>query len=406
MRSICLFFKVHQPVRLRKFRFFDIGKSDYYYDDYSNEMILKRVAKNCYLPANEILHDLIIKNEGRFKIAFSISGTAIDQFKIYAPEVIESFRKLAATGCVEFLGETYSHSLSVLKNTAEFKRQVETHANTIEALFGSRPKVFANTELIYSDEIGALVAEMGYTAVLTEGPNHILKWRSPNYLYRNPINPALVVLLKNFQLSDDIAFRFSNSDWSGWPLTAQKFVSWLKKIPKEEKIVNLFMNYETFGEHQKFGTGIFKFLDALPSAVFRKSDYTFMTPSDIIENYPPISTLNVPYPISWADQERDLTAWLGNELQQEAFEKLYQLSELVNKCSDPLLLKDWQYLQTSDHFYYMSTKYFADGDIHAYFNPYNSPYEAFMNYMNVLNDFTIRLNRVTKNKQSEQFLPN
>jgi len=239
MKSICLYFKVHQPVRLRRFRFFDIGNSDYYYDDCANETILSRVAENCYLPANKIILDLINKYQGRFKVAFSISGTAIDQFKIYAPEVIESFRKLAATGCVEFLAETYSHSLSVLKSKIEFKKQVEAHATAMETLFGKRPTIFTNTEFIYSDKIGAMVAEMGYKATLTDGPNHILKWRSPNYIYRNAINPALTVLLKNDQLSDDIAFRFSNSDWSGWPLTAKKYVSWLNKIPKEEKIVNL-----------------------------------------------------------------------------------------------------------------------------------------------------------------------
>ncbi len=398
MRSICLFFKVHQPVRLRKYRFFDIGNSDYYYDDYNNEMILTRVAENCYLPANKMILDLISRCQGRFKVAFSISGTAIDQLKIYAPEVIESFRELAATGCVEFLAETYSHTLSVLKNINEFKRQVETHAMAIETLFGTRPTIFTNTELIYSDEIGVMVAEMGYKATLTGGPNYILKWRSPNYLYRNAINPALTVLLKNFRLSDDIAYRFSNSAWSGWPLTARKYVSWLNKIPSEEKIVNLFMDYETFGEHQKLRTGIFKFMNSLPSEVLQKSDFEFMTPSDVVENYQPISTLNVPYPISWADEERDLTAWLGNELQQEAFEKLYGLSGLIEKCSDPVLLKDWKYLQTSDHFYYMSTKYFSDSDAHACFNPYDSPYVAFMNYMNVLNDFSIRLDLIVKNK--------
>ena len=399
MRSICLYFKVHQPVRLRKLRFFEIGNSDYYYDDYNNELILRRIADNCYLPANKVILGLINKYQGRFRVSFSISGTAIDQFMFYAPEVIESFQELAATGCVEFLAEPYYHSLSALKNKTEFKRQAETHAIAIETLFGTRPTVFTNTELIYSDEIGATIAEMGYKATLTEGPNHILKWRSPNYLYRNAINPELTVLLKNYPLSDDIAFRFSNSDWSGWPLTAKKYVSWLNKIPKKEKIVNLFVDYETFGEHQKIETGIFKFLSLLPSSVFTKSDFEFMTPSDVVELYQPISTINVPYPISWADEERDLTAWLGNELQQEAFEKLYELSGMISQCTDPVLLKDWQYLQTSDHFYYMSTKYYSDGDVHAYFNPYDSPYEAFMNYMNVLNDFTIQLKRTGNPKQ-------
>jgi alpha-amylase len=393
MRSICLCFQVHQPVRLKKFRFFEIGNSDYYYDDFNNEMIIRRVAENCYLPSNKIILDLINKYQGRFRVSFSISGTAIDQFKIYAPEVIESFRELAATGCVEFLAETYSHSLAVMKNKDNFKKQVESHSNEIETLFGNRPTVFANTGLIYSDEIGAIVADMGYKATLAEGPGHILKWRSPNYLYRNAINPALAVLLKNHRLSDDIASRFSNPDSSGCPLTAKKYVSWLNKIPKEEKIVNLFMDYETFGERQKKDTGIFEFLSLLPSVVFTKSDFDFMTPSEVVAHYETISTINMPSSNSWADKERDMTAWLGNELQQEAFGQLYGLNKMIDQCTDPNLLKDWQYLQTSDHFYYMSTKYFSDGDVHACFNPYDSPYEAFINYMNVLNDFTIRINR-------------
>lgn len=402
MRSICLYFNIHQPVRLRKFRFFDMGKSDYYYDDYSNEIILKQVIENCYLPANKILLDLINKHQGRFKLSLSISGTAIDQFKIYAPEVIESFRELAATGCVEFLAETYSHSFSVLKNEVEFKRQVELHATTIETIFGNRPTIFANTELIYSDEIGALVAEMGFKAMLAEGPNHILQWRSPNYVYRNAINSEFIILLKNNELSDDIASRFSNPNWVGWPLTAQKYASWLNKIPKGEKIVNLFMNYEIFGEHQKLGTGIFEFLNLLPSSVFRKTDFEFMTPSEIVANYQPVSTLNVNYPISQTFQAMDLTPWLGNELQQEAYEKLYNLSDLVHQCSDPDILKDWQYLQTNDHFYYMSTKQFPEGDVHTCFNPYDGPYEAFMNFMNVINDFSIRLNQTVKSPYSNQ----
>ncbi len=402
MRSICLYFKLHQPVRLRRFRFFEIGDSDYYYDDYCNETILRRIAGYCYLPANNMILSLIRKHQGQFKVAFSISGTAIDQFKIYAPEVIESFRELAASGCVEFLGETYSHSLAVLKDKDEFTRQVESHSSVMESLFGIRPEVFANTELIYSDEIGALVAKMGFKAVLTEGPAHILKWRSPNFLYQNAIDPDLTLLLKNYRLSDDIAFRFSNSSWSGWPLTARKYVSWLNKTPQEEKIINLFMDYETFGEHQKSATGIFKFLDTLPSTLLNNSDFGFMTPSELIAQYPPVSILSIPNPISWADEERDLSAWLGNELQQEAFEKLYGLRRMINQCTDANLLKDWQYLQTSDHFYYMSTKHCSDGEIHAYFNPYGSPYEAFMNYMNVLNDFSVRLKRLAQTKNARK----
>ncbi|MFY9154266.1 MAG: glycoside hydrolase family 57 protein [Prolixibacteraceae bacterium] len=398
MKSICLCFTVHQPVRLRKFRFFDIGNSAYYYNDYHNEFILQRIAENCYLPANKILLDQIQKFKGRFKVSFSISGTAIDQFKLYAPEVLDSFKELAATGCVEFLSETYSHSLVSIRDKKEFRKQVEMHASEIETLFGMKPTAFSNTELIYSDEIGATVAGMGYKTVLTEGSNHILKWRSPNYVYQNSINPNLSVLLKNDRLSDDISFRFSNTKWVGWPLTAQKYVSWMTKIPGEEKIVNLFMDYETFGERQKKDSGILDFLQSFPSVALRKSRLNFMTPSEVAANYEPVSVLNVPHPISWADEERDLSAWLGNDLQREAFDNLYELLGLIDHCTDADLLKDWRYLQTSDHFHYMSTKFFSDGAVHAYFSPYESPYEAFLNYMNVLNDFSVRLNNlVTKN---------
>lgn len=398
MRSICLYFKVHQPIRLRKFRFFDIGNESYYYDDYNNEIILRRVIENCYLPANKLILDLINKYQGRFRVSFSISGTAIDQFKIFAPEVLESFKELAATGHVEFLAEPYAHSLAAVKDQTEFRKQIETHAAEIESLFGKKPEVFSNTDQIYSDKIGAFVAEMGYKAILAEGSSHVMKWRSPNYLYSNAINKELTVMLKNDMLSDDIAFRFSNKHWVGWPLTAQKYVSWLNKIPKHEKIVNLFIDYETFGERQKAETGIFNFLETLPLNVCRKSDFQFQTLSEALNHHECISILNMPEPTSCADHERDLSAWLGNELQKDAFENLYELSEQILHCTDRNLLKDWQYLQTSDHFYYMSTKHHSDGNIHSILNPYNSPYEAFLNYSNILNDFTLRLNRKVKVK--------
>ncbi|NQU55549.1 MAG: polysaccharide deacetylase family protein [Bacteroidetes bacterium] len=399
MKTICLYFQVHQPLRLRQYRFFDIGNSDYYYDDYTNETILRKVAENCYLPANKMMLDLIKKHKGKFRVAFSISGVAIDQFRLYAPEVIQSFQELAKTGCVEFLAETYFHSLAALKDKSEFKRQVESHANQIERLFGQRPKTFRNTELIYSDEIGAMVSEMGFKTILTEGASHILKWKSLGHLYVNAINPRLKVMTRNFQLSDDIAFRFSDKGWSEWPLSAKKYVSWINCNNTKDELVNLFMNYEIFGEHQKKETGIFKFLQSFPSAVFNNSQFNFMTPSDVAENYQPVAILNAPQPISWVDQERNLTAWLGNELQNEAFSKLYELSGKINLCSNKDLLKDWQYLQVSDHFYYMCTKFFSDGDVHSYFNPYETPYDAFLNYMNVLNDFTLRLEKSVAPKQ-------
>jgi len=402
MRTICFYFQVHQPFRLRRYRFFDIGNDHYYYDDYSNESILNKVAHKSYLPANALMLDLIQKHKGKFKIAYSISGIALEQFRLYAPEVLDSFKKLADTGQVEFLSETYAHSLSSLKDRGEFERQVKAHDQLIEEHFGQKPSVFRNTELVYSDEIGAMVADMGFKAMLTEGAKHVLGWKSPNYLYCNAINPKLKLLLKNFKLSDDIAFRFSNKGWPEYPLTAEKFVEWLNQIPEDEEVVNLFMDYETFGEHQWKDTGIFDFLESLPAAVFSSSPFSFSTPSELAKKLQVVSAVNVPHPISWADEERDLTAWLGNELQNEAFDKLYSLGEKVNECDDDGIKQDYAYLQVSDHFYYMSTKFFSDGEVHSYFNPYDTPYDAFINYMNVLSDFEIRVNAAVQSNSDDQ----
>lgn len=396
MKTICFYFQVHQPFRLRRYRFFDIGEDHNYFDDFSNRSIMKKVAEKGYLPTNNLMLDLINEFGSRFKISYSISGTALDQFEMYAPEVLKSFQRLAETGCVEFLAETYSHSLSSLKNRNEFEKQVSAQSKRIEELFGQKPKSFRNTELIYSDEIGSIVADMGYKAMLTEGAKHILGWKSSNYLYTNAINPKLKLLLKNFRLSDDIAFRFSNQGWSEWPLTAEKYVSWLKNIEPREEIVNLFMDYETFGEHQWAETGIFDFMRALPRMVFSHSNFEFLTPTEAAEKHQPVSALHVPFPISWADEERDLTAWLGNDLQDEAFNNLYSLAEKINLINDEDIQRDWKYLQTSDHFYYMCTKWFSDGDVHKYFNPYDTPYEAFINFMNILSDFTIRIDNKIK----------
>jgi alpha-amylase len=393
-KAICLYFEVHQPFRLKRYRFFDLGQDHYYYDDFTNESILKKVAEKCYLPANNIIMDLITKHKGKFKVAFSLSGIVIDQFRLYAPEVLDSFRKLAETGMVEFLGETEAHSLSSLKNRDEFIRQVNGHKKLLKEHLGVEPTSFRNTELIYSDQIGSWIADLGFKAILTEGAKHVLGWKSPNYLYCNALNPRLKVLLRNFVLSDDIAFRFSNRNWNEWPLTTEKYTSWLNKLAPKSELVNIFIDYETFGEHNWKETGIFDFLSHLPGAVLKKTPFKFMTPSEVADNLQPISAISVPSPISWADEERDITAWLGNELQNAAFEKLYSLSYKVNNCQYDLLKKDWNYLQTSDHFYYMCTKFFSDGSVHAYFNPYETPYDAFMNYMNVLSDFEIRINRM------------
>ncbi len=406
MRTICLYFQIHQPFRLKRYRFFNIGNDHYYYDDYMNESIMRKVADRSYLVANKVLRQIIKEYGCQFKVAFSISGIALDQFELYAPDVLESFRKLAKTGCVEFLTETYSHSLVALKDKNEFKRQVEEHRQKIKLYFDYEPTVFRNTELVYSDSIGADVADMGFSAVLTEGAKHVLGWKSPNYLYCNAINPRLKVLLRNFRLSDDIAFRFSNQAWSEFPLTADKFVTWLNKMDKKEETANIFIDYETFGEHQWLESGIFDFLKALPAAVFRNSKFTFNTPSEIAQQLQPVSSISVPYPISWADEERDLTAWLGNDLQRDAFNRLYAMTEKVNRCTDPRIRKDWKYLQSSDHLYYMSTKFFSDGEIHAYFNPYESPYDAYINYMNVLSDFSIRLNSLVPESSADQEIVN
>ena len=390
-KSICLYFQVHQPARLRLYRFFDIGKDSHYYDDFANRTILRRVAQKCYLPMNALLLELINAHKGEFKVTFSISGTVLEQFDRYAPEVIESFRRLAQTGDVEFLSETYYHSLASLASETEFKHQVLKHKDAIEHYFGVTPKAFRNTELIYSDAIGQMVSEMGFKAMLTEGAKHVLGWKSPNFLYSCANAPALKLLLKNSSLSDDIAFRFSDRGWSDWPLTCEKYLSWIKSAAQNDDIVNLFMDYETFGEHQKAQSGIFDFMRYLPEAVIADGEFEFVTPSQAVKKHRPVATLDVPDPISWADEEIDLTAWLGNELQNDAFKKLYDQTEKLAILNDEALWSDFGHLQESDHFYYMCTKFFSDGAVHKYFNPYDTPYEAFINYMNVLSDFILRV---------------
>ena len=396
-KSVCLYFQVHQPTRLRLYRFFDIGKDSHYYDQFINRTILRRIVQNCYLPMNEILLQSIKECKGKFKVAFSISGSALEQFERFAPEVIDSFRDLAATGCVEFLSETYYHSLASLRSPAEFKLQVSKHKDLIKKLFGVEPVTFRNTELIYSDEIGSMVYDLGFNLMLTEGARHIMGWKSSNYMYSNDLQPKLKLLLRNYPLSDDIAFRFSNKDWSEWPLTVEKYADWLSQA--EGDIVNLFMDYETFGEHQSADTGILDFMRYLPAEILKRSDLKFVTPAEAGKKLKPASTLSVPQPISWADEERDLSAWLGNELQQDAFNKLYGLTEKLSILNDGTLWADFGHLQESDHLYYMCTKFFSDGEIHRRFNPYDTPYEAFINYMNVLSDFIIRVNDALAEKQ-------
>lgn len=397
MKHITLYFQVHQPTRLRSYRFFDIGESHYYYDDYLNKKIIQNLANECYLPANEVIYELIKKFGAAFKVSYSITGIAIEQFQKYAPEVIKSFAKLAKTGCVEFLGETYSHSLTSLQHPDEFIKQVKKHYDLMQELFDYSPVTFRNTELIYSNSIAEQVLDMGFKVMLTEGTRQTLGWKSPNYLYCSASNESLKLLLRNYQLSDDITYRFSQQDWNEYPITADKFFEWINGIDEKQEVVNIFMDYETFGEHQKAETGIFEFLKAMPEPFIRSQKWNFKTPSEIIEELKPVAKIDSFYPISWADEERDITAWLGNDMQNDAFINLYKVKEVMAYCKDEELLADWNHLQSSDNFYYMSTKWFSDSIVLHYSNPYNSPYDAFLNYMNVLTDFVLRVKEYEKN---------
>ena len=399
-KTLCFYFQIHQPVRLRKYRFFDIGKRHDYFDDYVNASTIRRIVGHC-LPMNDLLLELIQRYGQKFKVAFSISGTALEQLELHAPEAIESFKRLADTGCVEFLAETYPHSLASLSDTDEFEHQVRHHIKKMEELFGQTPVVLRNSSLIYSDQIGERVAEMGFRGMLTDGAKHVLGWKSPNFLYTNAINPKLKLLLKNSRLSDDIALRFSDRSWNEWPLTADKYVDWLQESVKESEIVNLFMNYETFGEYQTAETGIFDFMRHLPEVIFARTDFEFLTPGEVIKKHQPEAPLHVPYPISWADEERDITSWMGNELQTEAFEELYKVQDKVKRSDDENLKRDYERLQASDHFYYMRTKLFSDNEFRRYTSPYDSPYEAFINYMNALSDFVLRVEEGDRKKTAK-----
>ena len=345
---------------------------------------------------NHLIMDLIKRYGTNFKVSFSISGSALEQFALHAPEVIESFKELAKTGSVEFLAETYAHSLASLSDTDEFERQVQRHTARMEELFGQKPVTLRNSSLIYSDQIGERVAAMGFESMLTDGAKHVLGWKSPNFVYTNVMNPRLKLLLKNSRLSDDLTLRFSDHSWHEWPLTADKYARWLKDSTQDSEIVNLFMNYETFGENQLAETGIFEFMRSLPEYIFSTTDFEFLTPSEAVKKHQPVAPLHVPYPISWADEEKDITGWLGNELQNEAFEELFKIQPKVEALNDPELNEDYSRLQASDHFYYMRTKLFSDNDYHRYVSPYETPYEAFINYMNVLSDFVARVEDMEK----------
>jgi alpha-amylase len=395
MSSVCFYFQVHQPLRIKRFRFFDIGSDQNYFDDDSesnlnNEKVFRKVSEKCYLPTNALLLKLLGRHS-EFKITYSFSGVFLDQAKRYYPEVLDSFKRLYDTGRVEILSETFYHSLAFLYSKKEFTHQVKMHQEIIKDIFGIKPEIFRNTELIYSDDIAKEVYKMGYKGLLAEGTEKILEWRSENYLYHPPATKKLKILLRNYKLSDDIAFRFSDPSWVERPLTVDKFVIWLNEALQDKDIVNLFMDYETFGEHQWEDTGIYDFLKKIPEKIINDTDIQFVTPKEAIKKYRVKAELEVKDYISWADIERDLSAWLANEMQREALDKMQKLGKKVLKAEDEKLINDWRLLQTSDHYYYMCTKWFADGDVHKYFNPYDSPYDAFISFMNVLNDVELKL---------------
>ncbi|MBT4352560.1 polysaccharide deacetylase family protein [archaeon] len=398
MVDVCMYFQVHQPYRLKKYTVFEIGKNPDYFDDEKNKEIMKKVARKCYLPTNNLILKLINETKGNFRVAYSITGTALEQFEKYSPEVLDSFKELAKTGCVEFLSETYYHSLSFLYSKAEFTEQVNKHKISIQKFFGQTPKVFRNTELIYNNELANFIEQMGYIGIIAEGADHILDWKSPNFIYKPTTAEKIKLLLKNYKLSDDIAFRFSNKGWNEWPLSTKKFGDWIRQA--DGQVVNLFMDYETFGEHQWEDTGIFNFLNHLPHELLG-SGISFKTPTEICKNNDVRGELDIHNAISWADMERDLSAWLGNKMQHNTINELYKIEEKVKMTQNPDLIDKWKKLQTSDHFYYMCTKWFSDGDVHKYFNPYDSPYDSFIAFMNILNDLNIRIN-TTLSKQKKE----
>ena len=389
-----MYFQVHQPHRLVKFNVFDIDTNKSYFDYERNRDICKRIALNCYLPANEALLRVIKESGNKFKVAFSISGTALEQFEDFAPEVIDSFKKLADTGCVEFLAETYYHSLSYIFSKEEFKEQVVLHEKKIYELFGQKPVVFRNTELVMNNEMAGFVEEMGYKGMLAEGADHLLGWRNPNFVYRTVSNGKSGVLLRNYKLSDDIAFRFSDEGWKEFPLTAEKYAGWIDGLKSNGEIVNIFMDYETFGEHHSPEKGIFDFLEKFPLKVIEDGN-EFVTPGGAFDNCTAKGEVDMHDFVSWADNERDLSAWMGNPMQNNSLTEIFGMEEAIKKSKDKELLQDWRWLTISDHFYYMSTKWFSDGAIHNIFNPFGSPYEAFVAYMNVLNDIILRINKAS-----------
>lgn len=388
MKTICFYFEIHQMFHLKRYRFFDINYDHYYFDDYANESIIEDVVGRSYQPAVDALMEMISKSEGQFKFALGISGVALEMFEMHAPDFIEQLKRLADTGCVEFVAQPYSYGLSSVYDEEGFVSEVKRQSKKIKQLFGKTPTVFANTNMIYSDEIGSMVAAMGYKGVLTEGAKHVLGWKSSHYLYNSSCNPNLSILFRDFKLSDDISLRFSNPDWNEYPLFADRYIGWIDALPQEEQIVNIFMDLSALGVAQPLSSNILEFMKALPACAKEKG-ITFSTPTEIIKKLKPVSSIDIPYPISWCDEERDLSSWNGNVLQREALDKLYSIAERVHMCSNKLVLQTWDYLQSSDNFHMMSTKNTGVGLDRGIFD---SPYDAFTNYMNIIADFISRVN--------------
>ena len=390
MKTICLYFEIHQIVHLRRYRFFDIGTDHYYYDDYTNESSITDIAQRSYIPALQTLLEMIRESDGYFKVAFSLSGVGLEQLELYAPQVIDLLKELSKTGCVEFLAEPYSHGLSSLANEEFFRYDVQRMVKKVKEMFGKTPKVFRNSSLIYDNDIAAQVASMGFKGVLTEGAKHVLGWKSPHYLYHAEGNPNLRVLLRDFKLSDDISLRFSNTSWEAYPLMADTYMDWIEATPAEEPLINIFMELSALGIFQPLSSHILDFFKALPAEA-QKRGITFSTPSEIIKNLKPVGPVDVPYPMSWVDEERDTSCWLGNIMQREAFNKLYSVAERVMIGADPRLMQDWDYLQASNNFRFMTTK---QNSVTMNRSIYDGPYDAFTNYMNILGDFISRVNNL------------
>ncbi len=397
-KAIVLYMHVHQPYRIRKnYTIFDAGVNHDYFiapsdDPMANEAILHKVTEKSYLATNKVLKGLI-EAHPEFKVSLSITGTILEQMENWSPRALHSFQDLASTGKVEFVGETYHHSLAFFYSQSEFEIQVQMHRDKIQELFGQTPKVFRNTELSYNNDLAVWAERSGYKAILAEGWDPILGWRSPNFVYRPTGTDTIKLLMKNYKLSDDVAFRFGDQNWKEWPLTADKFSHWLSQTDNAQ-IFNLFMDYETFGEHQWGESGIFDFLQHLPSQWLNDGDHTFMTVSEAADSHEAADEIDTPYTTTWADTERDLSAWLGNPMQHEAITALYNLQNPILQSGDLQLIEDWRKLQTSDHFYYMCTKWFNDGDIHAYFSPYETPYQAHITFMNAFHDLKYRLTKM------------